>query len=142
MSKWLYSAVTLLALSTLLSGSGCNRTYIQPSETNVNQQPVTKTIHDTIDFRVLGNATGARVRYSNSLDGLLQINTTLPFQISIDSIRDSIFLSLDATPLGFSGATFSPFIEVQIFVNGNLFREASSSSIFLDTISVSGTYRR
>jgi hypothetical protein len=132
--------IPVLLLALLVS---CSRTYIQPSDTNTGQQQtVVKVIHDQIDFRVLGNALGAKVRYSNTLDGLLQINTTLPFQISIDSIKDSIFLSLEATPTGFSGATFSPFIEVQIFVNGNLFREASSSSVFLDTVSISGTYRR
>jgi hypothetical protein len=132
--------VTLLAL---LSLTACNRIYVpSTSPSQVDTTTVVKVIHDQIDFRVLGNALGAKVRYSNTLDGLLQINTTLPFQISIDSIKDSIFLSLEATPTGFSGATFSPFIEVQIFVNGNLFREASSSSVFLDTVSISGTYRR
>jgi hypothetical protein len=141
------SVSLLIALAISVSGcafSSCTKVYVPsaPSNTDNQNQGTTKILHDTVEFRVIGNATGAKVRYSNTLDGLLQINTTLPFQISIDSIKDSIFLSLEATPTGFSGATFSPFMTVQIFVNGNLFREASSSSIFLDTISVSGTYRR
>jgi hypothetical protein len=31
---------------------------------------------------------------------------------------------------------------VQIFTNGTLFREASSTDFFLSTVSVSGTWRR
>jgi hypothetical protein len=127
MLKVIAAPLVLLALIT-----GCTRVYNQqPTAPSTTVDTGTKkVIHDNIEFRVIGNATGARVRYSNTLDGLLQITTTLPFQISIDSIKDTIFLSLEATPTGFSGATLSPFMEVQIFVNGNLFREASSSSIF------------
>ena len=95
-----------------------------------------------IEFRVSGNATGARVRYATSTDGSSQVTSALPFVFTIAVAQPSIFLSLAATPLsyGFLGLS-SPFMSAQIFVNGILFREATSSDFFLSTVSASGTWR-
>jgi hypothetical protein len=95
-----------------------------------------------IEFRVTGNALGARVRYATSTDGSSQVTTALPFVFSVSvAQQSSLFLSLDATPTGYSVLTTAPFMAVQIFVNGILFRESTSADFFLSTITASGTWR-
>jgi hypothetical protein len=136
-------------LAVLLSGVvGCGDTNIivptQPSSTstiNTVTNPPTST-PVAIQFRVTGNASSVKVRYSNERDGLVQTVTTLPYFTTFTSTSDAVFLSLEVTPLVFSASTDNPFLAAQIFVNGNLFREATSTSYFLNTIAVDGTWRR
>jgi len=52
-----------------------------------------------------------------------------------------MFLSIDATPTSYPFLLF-PFMSVQIFVDGLLFREASSADFLLATITASGTWRQ
>jgi hypothetical protein len=131
-------------LFTLLSITGCNR--IQTNDYNSPLNPVGPTNpvakKDIVEFRVNGNPNSAVVRYNNSLDGLTVVNTALPYVIVFQSDRDNIFLLLEATPGVYSTNIQTPFLSVQIYVNGVLFREASSSSFLANTISISGTYRR
>jgi len=96
------------------------------------------TDDDLIEFRVLGDSEtlhGVLVRVSNSVDGLSQQTTVLPFFQAITVNRDSIFLSLDARGAG------TGFLYVGIFVNGLMFREASST-VTNPFVAVSGTYHR
>ena len=97
-------------------------------------------LQNKVEFRVTGNALGARVRYSTSNDGLAQVTTTLPFVFTMTVNQPSIFLSIEATPTGYGFITY-PFMSAQIFVNGNLFREASSADFLLTTVLASGTWR-
>jgi hypothetical protein len=100
-------------------------------------------IKDRVEFHVTGNAIGARVKYSSSVEGLNQTTTTLPFQATLNSSSaDGAFLFLEATPSGYSVLVSNPFVEVQIFVNGNLFREAATTSYLNETVTVQGTFRR
>ena len=136
-----------LMLCGILLVTSCTKVYIPPTapsnEYYGNSNPGgTVNGRDTIEFRITGNATGVKVRYNNSLDGLIQFQTTLPYSISFTNSKDTIFLSLEATPAGYNTATFSPFLSVQIYVNVVLFREASSNDFLLGTLSVSGTFRR
>lgn len=131
----------LLSIAILGSIVSCTKVYVPSTSPSDTTNQVTHTSKDVIEFRVNGNATIARVRYSDSLGGLNQVNTILPFNSEFTSTRDSIFLSLEATPLSYQYTIFSPFLSVQIFVNGTLFKEASSSDFLLNTISVSGVYR-
>lgn len=137
----------LPALACVLVCGACrDTTIIYPGGT-----PTTPTITgsggsprvgaDVIEFRVSGNATGARVRYSDTVDGLTQTVTTLPFLVTLTSSAPSLFVAIDATPLGFPFVSGFPFLSAQIVVNGALFREATSSDFTLQTISVSGTWR-
>ena len=95
-----------------------------------------------IEFRVQGNASSVRVRYSSPLDGLVQVVTSLPYFNSFSTEASSMFLSLEATPTAYPFAVNVPVLQVQIFANGSLFREASSADFSLNTISVSGTWRK
>lgn len=123
-----------LALIPLLFLIGCgDNNLLAPSEP-------TGRITAHIEYRVTGNATGVIVRHSSSSDGLSQITTSLPFVLPFDTDKDVLFLSLEATPVSFTVSS-GAFTNVQIFVNGQLFREATSNGFF-GTVSVSGTWRK
>lgn len=115
-----------------------------------NNYPITPTapsaepkiITSKIEFRVTGNANSVRIKYFTPSDGLIQTVTTLPFTFSFSTTLDELFLSLDVTPISYNASVNFPFLSVQIFVNGNLFREVTSTDIFLNTLSISGNWRR
>jgi hypothetical protein len=145
----LVAATLLLAL-----GVACDKTYIiptGPTATTVtgganptpNPTPGSPIVTSSrIEFRVTGNALGARIRISDAVNGLNQITTTLPYTFTVTTTLDSMFVSLESTPTSYSALIANPFHSVQIFTNGTLFREASSTDFFLSTVSVSGTWRR
>jgi hypothetical protein len=136
----------LLPFLAVLLGGACTKVYVptQPS-TTPTPTPVPAPVpvqRDTIQFLVTGNASGARIRYQDALDGLVQVTTGLPFVVNIQSVETSAFLSLDATPTGYPTGTYSPFLSVQILVNGVIFREASTADWQMGTVAVQGTFRR
>lgn len=137
-----------LVLIGLVLVSGCSRIYLvnptSPSSstitTNDPNTPIT-TDSNIIEFRVNGNTTLAKIKFSDPVDGLTIVNTVLPYDISISTKLTTMFLSIEATPtIYITGA--NPFLQVQIFVNGNLFREANLSDFTITTLSVSGTWRK
>jgi hypothetical protein len=148
------AATLLISLIALTGGVGCDKTYIiptGPTATTVtgNGNPVPNptpgspvVVSSKIEFRVTGNALGARIRISDAVNGLNQITTTLPYTFTVTTSLDSMFVSLESTPTSYGALTSNPFHSVQIFTNGVLFREASSTDFFLSTVSVSGTWRR
>jgi len=123
----------LLAMLTI----ACGDTIINP--TDPTPFPIGNVL-DVAEFRVEGNIPVATVRVSNSIDGLSQSTSVLPFTATLPlKGRDQVFLSVDAR--GLQGSFPFGFLHVAIFVNGFLFREASSSG--LDPVaSTSGTWRR
>lgn len=136
------TAALVLALLTV----GCGDTIIYPPNAPTPlpalpplPPPVTAS---RIEFRVTGNANGARVRYSNAVDGLTQVVTTLPYLASLTTNDASMFLSLEGTPTGYNALATYPFFAVQIFVNGQLFREATATEFLLTPLAVSGTWRQ
>ena len=131
--KKLISAIALLTFI-----SACDRDTI----VNVTTPTPVDTGKNSIEFRVSGNPVLARIRYSTPVDGLTFVNTSLPYVIGLSTTQNTMFLSLEATPTQYPFTITIPVLQVQIFVNGNLFREASSSDFSLNTISVSGTWRK
>jgi len=131
-----------LALCLLLIVGACDReiTINLPTEPTQKEEP--KVITSKIEFRVVGNASSVRIRYSTPADGLIQTVTSLPFFAAFNTTESLLFLSLDVTPLAFPLSVTIPFLSAQVFVNGNLFREATSSDFFSTTLSVTGTWRR
>lgn len=124
-------AITLLALTM-----GCAEIQ-SPNEPS----SVAKGGQNTIEYRVSGNASSVIVRHSNTIDGLTQVTTTLPYIVSFKTNKENLFLSIEATPVAFPFPVTSPFLIAQIFVNGEMFRETSSNA-FTGTITVSGTWRK
>jgi hypothetical protein len=96
-----------------------------------------------VEIRVFGNIGPANsvviIKHSNSADGLAIVNAIVPYIFSFDTDRDSLFLYVDAQSS--FGTTTVSFIQVQIFVNGILFREASSQGFQLFA-QAQGTWRR
>jgi hypothetical protein len=136
--------IVLIGLIGLVSA--CDKTInnypTAPSQLPSTNPPNPQVITSKIEFRVTGNANSVRVKYFTPLDGLIQAVTTLPFTTSFTTVQDELFLSLDVTPISYSASVTFPFLSAQIFVNGNLFREVTSTDIFLNTLSISGNWRR
>jgi hypothetical protein len=132
---------SLLVALVALSLAGCDReiTINLPTEPTPTTPAVVKS---TIEFRVVGNATSVRVRYSTPADGLTQLTTTLPYFTRFVTTESTLFLSLEVTPTGYGFLTVSPFLAAQILVDGALFREATANEFVLNTITVNGTWRR
>jgi len=135
-------SVRVLCTGVILSLSlACGDTIINtPSPTGPSD--VINTQLTQIEFRVSGNASAVKVRYSIPIDGLTQIVTALPYSTTINTVSNNLLLSIEASPLGYPDSVLIPFLSVQIFVNGVLFREANSSDSFLNSISASGTFRK
>ena len=125
-------------LPLLLLLAACNKVEVDGSRGS----PTSPSTSSKIEYRVTGNPTSVRVRMSNDKDGLTQFTTTLPYNTSFKTDSTSMFLSLEATPISYSALTLFPFLSVQIFVDGDLFREATSNEFLLNTISVNGTWRK
>ena len=142
--------ICTLALLLLLSPlAGCNNSDItRPSEIPRGTEPprATTTVpvaqSSRIEFRVSGNATSARVRLTNAVDGTTILTTTLPYVTTVTTTESSMFVALEATPVSYPFTNTTPFLSVQIFVNGSLFREAIAEDYSYSTISVSGTWRK
>lgn len=139
-------SVLLLTFLFITSNSACQQnrelsgspTPLPTNPSNpTNPTPSTQT---KIEFRVNGSSTTARIRYTNAVDGTTQVVSSLPYITTISTTESSMFLTLEATPISYSFSQF-PFMSVQIFVNGVLFREAVSDNL-LNTVSVAGTWRR
>ena len=137
-----------LILVLLFLSLGCQeRNYYSPTSPsptdrpNPTPSPAPATVNK-IEYRVTGNALGARIRYSNAVDGLTQVVTTLPYVATITTQESSMFITLEATPTTYPFTVLYPFLSVQVFVNGVLFREANTSDFFLIPISVSGTWHK
>ena len=135
----------ILFLVTLVVVGACNRTYITSPSPTPTPTPTTTPLpvtSNTIEFRVLGNATNVNIVYSFPTDGITLVTSVLPYDVSYSTSSDTVFLSLSATPITYPFSVLVPFLSVQIFANGNVFREATSSDFLLNTISVSGTWRK
>jgi hypothetical protein len=126
----------ILGLFLATTVAACGDTVYQ-----VTPPAPTAPSRTSIEFRVSGNASSARIRYANPVDGLTQVVTSLPYVIELATTQDNFFLSLDVTPLSYPFFVPNPFMSAQIIVNGFLFREATSNDTLMNTLSVSGTYR-
>jgi hypothetical protein len=137
---------SILLLTVLLTVSGCQQNGdLGPEDstrpTPLPTTPTTPVVQVTrIEFRVNGTSTTARIRYTNAVDGTTQIITSLPYVTTVTTQESFMFVTLEATPVSYTYTPF-PFMSVQIFVNGVLFREAVSDNL-LNPLSVAGTWRR
>jgi hypothetical protein len=131
----------LIALVALVAGCGCGSDVNVYNPTQPSPAAVVAVTKSTISFRVFGNASQVRIRYSTPLDGLTQVVTSLPYANSFSTTETSLFLSLEGTPLVYP-VVLSPFLNVQIVADGVLFREATSNDFTANPLTVSGTWRR
>ncbi len=133
----------LLALLT-----SCTRVYYDRSRdtsttsvspTSPTPAPTVQT--DRIEFRVFGSNVGpVLIRFTNALDGLTVLSAaSLPYVATVSSKEASIFLYAEASAV--STATTGS-LQVQVFVNGTLFREGSAAGLGALLATASGTFRQ
>jgi hypothetical protein len=88
-----------------------------------------------ITYRVTGTIRNANITYVSSLQGTTQVVSDLPWFATFDTRAESVFVYLAAE------APIDNFLEgsitVQIFVGGELFREARAFG-FQPSVAVSG----
>lgn len=127
----------LILLFPLLFILGCG------DEINLNSptEPSSGNSPRKVEFRVFGSQVQnipVTIRHTNSLDGMTNITGLVPYIFAFDSKDDSIFLYVEA-----GASSFSQFatLQVQIFVDGKLFKEGASQGFTLYS-QASGTYRR
>ena len=130
------SALTVLL--TLLAACDQDHDII----VNLPTAPTPDVTVNTIEMRVVGNASAVRIRHVNPIDGLTQVQTVLPYLVSMRTDQVVMFLSMEVTPIGYPLDVVVPFISAQIFVNGVVFREGSAADFSLNTVAVSGTWRK
>ena len=136
-------SILLLITFLLLPISGCERNYFENPNSPSPVSPTNPTTPSTatrIEFRVNGSSTTARIRYTNAVDGTSQVISSLPYVTTISTNESNMFLTLEATAVAYNFVPY-PFMSVQIFVNGVLFREAVSDNL-LNPLSVAGTWRK
>jgi hypothetical protein len=98
----------------------------------------TPAIADTVSFRVFGQTLFAAttIKTIDPVNGLTLTSSSLPYAASVTSTDTDAFLYVEASSFGASTAT----LQVQIFVNGKLFRESASTGPVLFA-QASGTFR-
>jgi hypothetical protein len=111
------------------------------SSSNASIISPTPVVFDVVEFRVVGNAVSTTIRYTTSVEGTNQVTTGLPFSVTLRSDRDRIFIALDVAVQIANPTTLNTFVIAQVFVNGQLFREAYGAGI-LPSVSASGTFVR
>ena len=133
-----FSALALAAALTL-AGCGSDVNIYNPTQPSTTTPIVVKT---SISFRVSGNPTQVRIRYSTPVDGLGQVVTSLPYFQTFTISGDSVFLSLEATPISYGYGVLYPFLSIQIAVDNVVFREATSADFILAPLATSGQWRQ
>jgi hypothetical protein len=112
-------------IAALITFAGCVKNY-PPLPADDSSAPTTPTplpapVVHTVEFRVLGTVPLADITYGSAQDGTSITQTTLPWTASFRTTRSSLFVYLKAS------STFNGTISAQIFVDGQLFREATNN---------------
>jgi hypothetical protein len=139
----------LLLLAALPAGcsSADNRvTAPIPSGPSLTTPPPS-TIQDLIEFRVFGSVGDVPValRYSDSLDGLTVLPAvSLPYTARVSTTQTSLFLYIqaDVASPGVYYTGTPAVLQVQIVVNGAVFREGFMQGYTSLSATASGTWRR
>jgi hypothetical protein len=127
-----------LVFLVLLSASGC---LLQGCEDEITivaptaPDPPPSPIPDRVEFRVLGTFESVTVRHVTAQDGTAVVETGLPFFSAFQTTSAQMFLSLTVQANG------DGFLQLQILVNGNVVREATSTTDD-PHLAISVTYRR
>ena len=135
--------LALVLTLALASTAGICQRITTNNYTAPSPVPTPAPVADVIEFRVFGNPgpVPVLIKFTNSIDGASVLTTvSLPYIATVRSLDASIFLDVEATavPLVVAGSS----LQVQIYVNGRLFREAVATGISPLTVVASGTFRR
>jgi hypothetical protein len=95
--------------------------------------PSPPPVQHTIEYRVVGQVSEATVSYGNAQQGTTDLVTLLPWAASFKTSRTTLFVYLSAHSFE------EGVLRVQIFVDGDLYREAATDGLATSVVSVSGT---
>jgi len=125
------------ALLLLLLAAGCDDNQLRPEGPAAPTPPEPEPLR--IEYRVNGGIRGVEITYSNASQGTTFVTADLPWFVTFDTRRARTFVYLEAAaPL--SNPVSGPLV-AQIFVNGELFREATARG-FTPVVTVSGEVSR
>jgi len=118
--------------------AACVKNYYPPNPV-APSSPSTPTptppavVRHTIEFRALGTTRSATLQFGSAQEGSTDLSTIVPWSSSFTTTRTTLFVFITGRPdeFGFE-------LRVQIFVDGELFREAASDG-FGAAASASGT---
>lgn len=122
-------AVVVLALLA----PACSKTYNVAGTGPDPASPPTPppaALH-TVEFRALGTVTTAKITYGSAQDGTSDFTGAIPWSARFTTRQTSLFVYIQGDALAFGE------IRVQIFVDGQLFREATAENF--GTAQASGT---
>lgn len=139
----------LLALFLAIVSVNCSNRIELPTSpsTVIPSGSVTPVINDTIEFRVFGNIGSgtALIKFQDSINGITILpSESLPYIARIRSNQSSIFLFIeaDATPFVSVGnpTITQAVLQVQIVINGIVFREGFATGYSALSATASGTW--
>ncbi len=114
-----------------------------PATTTAPTPPVVAP--DVIEYRVFGDvgSSTVQIRYTDSINGLTVLPAaSLPYVARVTSTAASLFVLLEATAQGPLVYTTPAVLQVQIVINGVMFREGFATGYSVLSATASGTWRR
>ena len=112
---------------------GCEDNRLRPEGPAAPTPPEPAPVR--IEYRVNGGIRAVEITYSNASQGTTFVTADLPWFVTFETRRDRTFVFLEASAPLFN-PTSAPLV-AQIFVNGELFREAAARG-FSPVVTVSG----
>lgn len=116
--------VVAIAAVAFLAASGCVKQYSASpdgSGSPTAPTPPVAVVH-TVEFRALGTVTAAHVTYGSAQDGTSDFTGAIPWSARFSTTQTSLFVYIQGEAQSFGE------IRVQIFVDGQLFREATADN--------------
>ena len=141
----LFLLVLISGCTILVSLVGCTKVYTTTAPdgvTVVSDGGSVSANEGSIEYRVSGTATQVLVTYSNGIDGTNQLVTSLPWSITVHTASgaSNVFVSLRVDVIAFPWADMHPFMNAQIFGNGNLLTGATVTD-FTTPLIITSTFR-
>jgi hypothetical protein len=129
MTTYKRAAIVLLVIGLI----GCEDNRLRPEGPAAPTPPEPAPVR--IEYRVNGGIRAVDITYSNASQGTTFVTADLPWFVTFVTQRERTFVFLEASaPL--SNPSSAPLV-AQIFVNGELFREATARG-FTPVVTISG----
>jgi|KBSMisStaDraftv2_1062788.scaffolds.fasta_scaffold00662_9 hypothetical protein len=127
-ARFHYLVAVVVAVLSIWVGA-CVKNYYPPNPV-APSAPSTPTptppvvVRHTIEFRALGTTRAASLQYGSAQEGSTDISTIVPWSSSFTTTRSTLFVFITGRPdeFGFE-------LRVQIFIDGELFREAATDGL-------------
>jgi hypothetical protein len=133
-----------LAVALVLAVAACTKVENPTAPSHTLTPPATSTPPtpgtDRIEYVIQGAnlISVATIRFADPREGLTLTTSSLPYVATVTNTDPTAFLYVEASAFG---ATTISTLQVQIFVNGKIFREAATTGLNLFA-SASGTFQR